>query len=141
MVLRRRLTPQRLGQLIAAHRSGVLEHEVGEEDAALPARKPLLQTTPAQLDHEVPTELDIGVRRALQPRSNLCANIRERPGANNRSSSIMARQITCECGQVVRGETEHELVEQTLEHLRRDHPQLVGKVTREDIVAMIEIVD
>ena len=53
----------------------------------------------------------------------------------------MARQITCECGKVVRGETEHELVEQTLEHLRRDHPQLVGKVTREDIVAMIEIVD
>ena len=53
----------------------------------------------------------------------------------------MARQITCECGQVVRGETEQELVEQTLEHLRRDHPQLVGKVTREEIDAMIEIVD
>jgi predicted small metal-binding protein len=53
----------------------------------------------------------------------------------------MARQITCECGQVVRGETEHELVELTLEHLRRDHPQLVGKVTRDDIVALIEVVD
>jgi predicted small metal-binding protein len=53
----------------------------------------------------------------------------------------MARQITCECGQVVRGETEHEVVELTLEHLRRDHPQLAGKLTRDDIVALIEVVD
>jgi predicted small metal-binding protein len=53
----------------------------------------------------------------------------------------MARQITCECGQVVRGETEDELVELTLEHLRSDHPQLADKLTRDDIVALIEIVD
>jgi predicted small metal-binding protein len=53
----------------------------------------------------------------------------------------MARQITCECGQIVRGETERELVELTLEHLRSDHPQLADKVTREDIVALIEILD
>jgi predicted small metal-binding protein len=53
----------------------------------------------------------------------------------------MARQITCECGQIVRGETERELVELTFEHLRSDHPQLAGTVTREDIVALIEIVD
>ena len=53
----------------------------------------------------------------------------------------MARQITCECGQIVRGETEREVVDLTLEHLRSDHPQLAGTVTREDIVALIEIVD
>ena len=53
----------------------------------------------------------------------------------------MARQITCECGQIVRGETELEVVELTLEHLRSDHPRLADTVTREDIVALIEIVD
>jgi predicted small metal-binding protein len=53
----------------------------------------------------------------------------------------MARQITCECGQIVRAETEHELVELTYAHLRRDHPQLADKLTREDIVALIEVVD
>jgi hypothetical protein len=53
----------------------------------------------------------------------------------------MARQITCECGQVVRGETEQQLVELTLAHLRSEHPQLVGKVTHEEIVALIEVVD
>jgi predicted small metal-binding protein len=53
----------------------------------------------------------------------------------------MARQITCECGQIVRGETEREVVDLTLQHLRSDHPQLAGTVTREEIVALIEIVD
>jgi hypothetical protein len=42
---------------------------------------------------------------------------------------------------VVRGETDQELVELTLAHLRSDHPQLVGKVTHEEILALIEIVD
>jgi hypothetical protein len=53
----------------------------------------------------------------------------------------MARQITCECGQIVRGETEHEVIQQTLAHLRSDHPQLADKLTRDDIVALIEVVD
>jgi predicted small metal-binding protein len=53
----------------------------------------------------------------------------------------MARQITCECGQVLRGETEGELVELTYEHLRSDHPQLADKLTRDDIVALIEVVE
>ena len=53
----------------------------------------------------------------------------------------MARQITCECGQIVRGESEDELVELTLQHLRSDHPQLADRVTRDEIVALIEVVD
>ena len=53
----------------------------------------------------------------------------------------MARQITCECGEIVRGETEDELVELTRAHLRSDHPQLADTVTRDDIVALIEVVD
>jgi predicted small metal-binding protein len=53
----------------------------------------------------------------------------------------MARQITCECGEIVRGETENEVVELTFEHLRSDHPQLADKLKRDDIVALIEVVD
>jgi hypothetical protein len=53
----------------------------------------------------------------------------------------MARQITCECGQIVRGETEREVIELTLTHLRSDHPELSDKLTRDDIVALIEVVD
>jgi predicted small metal-binding protein len=53
----------------------------------------------------------------------------------------MARQIRCECGQIVRGETEDELVELTLEHLRSDHPLLADQITRDEIVALIEVVE
>jgi predicted small metal-binding protein len=53
----------------------------------------------------------------------------------------MARQITCECGHVVRGESEDEVVDLTLIHLRSDHPQLAEHVTRHDIVLLIEVVD
>jgi hypothetical protein len=41
----------------------------------------------------------------------------------------------------VRGETEDEVVERTLEHLRDDHPQLADRVSREEIVVMIEVVE
>jgi len=53
----------------------------------------------------------------------------------------MARQITCECGQIVSGETDDEVVERTLDHLRCDHPQLADRITRDEIVALIEVVD
>jgi predicted small metal-binding protein len=53
----------------------------------------------------------------------------------------MARQITCECEYIVRGETEDEIVDLTRDHLRSDHPQLADRVTRDEIVALIEVVD
>ena len=53
----------------------------------------------------------------------------------------MARQIRCECGQIVRGETEDEVVDLTLDHLRSDHPQLADQITRDEIVALIEVVE
>ena len=46
--------------------------------------------------------------------------------------------INCECGQVVRGETEEEVLRAAEAHIRRDHPELVGKITREDLLAMSE---
>ena len=46
--------------------------------------------------------------------------------------------INCECGQVVRGETEDDVARAAEEHIKRDHPELVGKITREDLLAMSE---
>ena len=48
----------------------------------------------------------------------------------------MSKIINCECGQVVRGETDDELLAKAEEHVNRDHPELVGKVSREDLLAM-----
>jgi predicted small metal-binding protein len=50
----------------------------------------------------------------------------------------MAKIIRCECGYVVRGETDEELVADALAHLERDHPDLAGKRLREDILAAAE---
>ena len=53
----------------------------------------------------------------------------------------MARQVRCECGFVARGETEDEVVALVEEHLRSDHPQLLARVTREDIAGWSEVVE
>jgi predicted small metal-binding protein len=50
----------------------------------------------------------------------------------------MAKLINCECGQVVRGESDDDLVANAKAHIDRDHPELVGKVSREDLLAMSE---
>jgi predicted small metal-binding protein len=50
----------------------------------------------------------------------------------------MAKQITCECGTVLRGDSDDEVVARTEEHIRSDHPELVGKVTREDLLGWIQ---
>jgi predicted small metal-binding protein len=50
----------------------------------------------------------------------------------------MAKQITCECGQVVRGETDGEVIEGARNHIRSDHPELLDKVSEEDLRGWIE---
>ena len=50
----------------------------------------------------------------------------------------MAKQITCECGRVIRGETDDEVVAGAEGHIREDHPDLVGKVSRSDLLGWIE---
>ena len=42
------------------------------------------------------------------------------------------------CGVVVEGQDDNELWEAAQEHLRTDHPDLVGKVSREDILAQAD---
>lgn len=50
----------------------------------------------------------------------------------------MAKLVNCECGQVVRGNTDDELIANVEAHINRDHPDLVGKLSRDDILAMAE---
>ena len=51
----------------------------------------------------------------------------------------MAKLINCECGHVVRGEDDDELVRNAEEHMNRDHPEMAGKLSREDILGMAEV--
>jgi predicted small metal-binding protein len=44
--------------------------------------------------------------------------------------------IHCECGTDVQGETEDELVAQVEEHVKERHPEMVGQMSREQILEM-----
>jgi predicted small metal-binding protein len=50
----------------------------------------------------------------------------------------MSKLINCECGQVVRAESDDELVAEVERHVESDHPELAGKMSRDDILAMAE---
>ena len=50
----------------------------------------------------------------------------------------MAKLINCECGYVVRGSDEDELLRNAEEHVNQAHPELVGKMSRADLLALAE---
>jgi predicted small metal-binding protein len=46
--------------------------------------------------------------------------------------------VNCECGEVVRADDEEDLVEKVGVHVAEKHPDLVGKLSRDDVLAMAE---
>jgi predicted small metal-binding protein len=50
----------------------------------------------------------------------------------------VAYVIKCDCGHISRGETEDELVKEANRHIEEVHPDLAGKVSRDDWLAMAE---
>ena len=50
----------------------------------------------------------------------------------------MAKQIKCECGYIARAEREDEVVVKIRAHMRTDHPELLEKVSRADLLGWIE---
>jgi predicted small metal-binding protein len=53
----------------------------------------------------------------------------------------MARQVTCECGYVVRADDEDVVVAGVRDHMRTDHPELLDRVSDDDIRSWVEVVD
>jgi len=51
----------------------------------------------------------------------------------------VAKLINCECGQVIRADSDDELIREVEGHISQRHPDLVGKLTRKDILAMAEV--
>lgn len=48
----------------------------------------------------------------------------------------MAKEIKCECGYVVTGADDDELVANAERHMREVHPELAGTLSREQVLAM-----
>jgi hypothetical protein len=49
---------------------------------------------------------------------------------------VHMKVVHCPCGTDVAGETDDELVGNVEAHIAEDHPDLVGKYSREDIIGM-----
>lgn len=50
----------------------------------------------------------------------------------------MGKVINCECGEVVRADSDDELVRKVEGHVAAAHPELEGKLGRDDILGMAE---
>jgi predicted small metal-binding protein len=46
----------------------------------------------------------------------------------------MAKEINCPCGETVRGESDDELVSNVETHIQEKHPDMVGSMSREQIL-------
>jgi len=50
----------------------------------------------------------------------------------------MAKIANCECGYVPRGDTDDEVADDLETHIRRNHPEMVGKVDRTQLRDLVE---
>jgi predicted small metal-binding protein len=51
----------------------------------------------------------------------------------------MAQKVDCPCGVTVRGDSDDELVMKVEEHVQADHPEMVGTMSREQILGMAQV--
>jgi len=51
---------------------------------------------------------------------------------------FMGKAVNCECGELVQASTDDEVIEKVQAHVNTKHPDLIGKLTRSDILAMAE---
>jgi predicted small metal-binding protein len=50
----------------------------------------------------------------------------------------MTMQVNCPCGEVVQGENDDELVGNVEAHIQEKHPEMVGTMSREQILGMAQ---
>jgi predicted small metal-binding protein len=50
----------------------------------------------------------------------------------------MGKAVNCECGELVQASTDDEVVRKVHAHVEVKHPDLIGKLTKSDILAMAE---
>ena len=66
------------------------------------------------------------------------ARARQSHGSPRRAYDPSVKRINCVCGIVIEAEDDDDFCEKVEEHLRIDHPELVGKVSPDDILAQAE---
>jgi predicted small metal-binding protein len=52
----------------------------------------------------------------------------------------MASQVKCECGYVARADSDADVLASIRDHMRSDHPELLDKISDDQIRSWIEVV-
>ncbi len=52
--------------------------------------------------------------------------------------SDVAKRIVCECGYIVRGEDDEQVVELGREHMQANHPAIAAVISAEELLEMAE---
>ena len=50
----------------------------------------------------------------------------------------MAQKVDCPCGETIRGESDEELVSNVEQHVQEHHPDMVGSMSRDQILGMAQ---
>ena len=128
--------PERVDQLLPRQRPAPVRNEEREQQAALPPGEVRLDAPPVDLEDEPAAELHLSAR---QRRANIASTLRPyNESTSAKGGTTMAKQITCECGVVIRGETDSEVMQGARDHMRADHPQLLDQVSESDLRGWIE---
>jgi hypothetical protein len=77
--------------------------------------------------------------KLLRRRRRIDVELGARDNARTRSKgAVMSKQITCECGYVIRGTADGEVVQGAHDRMRADYPDLLDKVSDADRQGWIE---
>jgi predicted small metal-binding protein len=50
----------------------------------------------------------------------------------------VAQKVDCPCGETIRGNTDDELVANVEQHVQQEHPDMVGTMSRDQILGMAQ---
>jgi hypothetical protein len=139
--LRDDVLPENRFELVARQAPPLVD-EAREEHAALQTRQTALDPRAVHARDERPAKLDSRLPHAKAlPRpqgfsKDATGEKADTRGTSDREVRPMGKRIDCECGEVVKADTDDELVAKVSAHVERDHPELVGKLGRDDILGM-----
>jgi predicted small metal-binding protein len=111
--------------------------EVGKREPPLSAWKLTLEASSVDPHHEPAAKLDPRLRQAFDKVTASPAMDNPHHGVKTEEGSV-SKVINCECGEVVRAESDDELVQKVERHVGDAHPELVGKMSRADVLGMAE---
>lgn len=107
----------------------------------MPAGQGVLDPPTIELDHQPTAQLNASPRRPQHQHNVSPTAALDNPSEHtntNAPEGDMAKLINCQCGRTIRGDTEDEVIQQAEQHIKESHPDLMGSVTREQLIDWIE---